>query len=122
MTVTAATLRTFMLLDNVTSVPDAAFTQAVTDAGLFTTGFSDDYLTKTKAAYLMAINIDWQSIAASGSVKFNPPKPEHFDNLFKERLNQLQVADLSTDDLSTGGIGRSDPKDTCNAYNDIYYG
>jgi hypothetical protein len=115
MTVTAATLRTFMLLDNVNSIPDSAFTQAVEDATVQVT-ISDDLLLKYKAANLLAITVDWYAVKKTGKVEFQTPNPDHFDKLYSNRLNQLVTADLDVNDLSTADLGRSDPKDDPNYY------
>lgn len=122
MAVTAATLRTFMLLDSVVSIPDGAFTQAVADAEEQVT-YSDDLLTKYFAAYLLAVNVDWQAVKKTGQTEFFAPKPDNYNKLYTDRLNYLISKDAASDDnnLSTGGIARSDPKDEVKSFDEQYY-
>ena len=90
MTITGSNLRTYMELQNATSISDDAFNNAVTDAtAILVNTTSDDTAIKFYAAYLLAKALDWKSVSKSGDISFNKQNPETYKDLYDMRMGVL---------------------------------
>lgn len=87
--VSESDVRTVLKIQNTTILTSAEIALAITDAAsLSNTG--DEIANRFYAAYLLASQISWDKVKSTGDgTVFEPPKPEKFFKIYKQRLGQI---------------------------------